>query len=119
MFAPLPVLTLERLARRFVPVSAAPGTWIIRQGEAGDRFYVVESGEVEFSVDDRVIRTEGAGAFFGEIALLRDIPRTASVRAVTEVRLLGLARDPFVEAVTGQPASRRTADALVADRLGA
>jgi len=118
MFAPLPALTLERLARRLVPVSASAGTWIIRQGEAGDRFYVVESGEVEFSIDDRVVRTEGAGAFFGEIALLRDIPRTASVRAVTDVQLLALARDPFVEAVTGQPASRRTAEALVADRLG-
>jgi len=119
MFAPLPALTLERLARRLVPVSVTAGAWIIRQGEGGDRFYVVESGEVEFSIDDRVIRTEGAGASFGEIALLRDIPRTASVRAVTDAQLLTLARGPFVEAVTGQAASRRTAEELVADRIGA
>jgi MFS family permease len=119
MFAPLPALTLERLARRLVPASAAAGVWIIRQGEAGDRFYVVDSGEVEFLIDGRVVRTEGAGSFFGEIALLRDIPRTASVRAVTDVQLLALAREPFVEAVTGQSASRRTAEALVADRLSA
>ncbi|HYN69291.1 MAG TPA: MFS transporter [Candidatus Eisenbacteria bacterium] len=119
MFAPLPALTLERLARRLVPVVAPAGTWIIRQGEAGDRFYVVESGQVEFSIDDRVVRTDGAGASFGEIALLRDIPRTASVRAVTDVQMVALAREPFVEAVTGQAASRSTAEALVADRLGA
>ena len=119
MFAPLPRLTLERLARRLVPVSARDGTWIIRQGEGGDRFYVVESGETEVSIDDRVIRTEGPGAFFGEIALLRDIPRTASVRAVTDVQMLALARRPFIEAVTGQAASRRTAEELVVDRIGA
>ena len=88
-------------------------------GAMGADFYVIESGEVEFSIDDRIVRTEGAGAFFGEIALLRDIPRTASVRAVTDVQLLALARDPFVEAVTGQAASRRTAESLVAERIGA
>ena len=117
MLARLPVPTLERLARSLEPVSLPAGTWIIRQGESGDRFYVVEAGEVEFSIDDQVIRTEGAGASFGEIALLRDIPRTASVRAITDMRLFALAREPFLEAVTGHPSSRRTAEALVKDRL--
>jgi MFS family permease len=117
MLAPLPVPTLERLARSLESISLAAGTWIIRQGEPGNRFYVVEAGEVEFWIDGRVIRTEGSGASFGEIALLRDIPRTASVRALTDVSLFALEREPFLEAVTGHASSHRTAEALVADRL--
>jgi CRP-like cAMP-binding protein len=118
MFAPLPVPMLERLAGRLESVSVAAGTWIIQQGERGDRFYIVEAGEVQFSQDGRVIRTQGAGSSFGEIALLRDIPRTMSVRALTDVSLFALEREPFLEAVVGHTSSRRTAEALVTERLG-
>lgn len=111
MFAPLAAPTLERLARNLESVSVAAGTWIIRQGESGDRFYVIEAGEVEVSIDDRVIRTQGAGTSFGEIALLRNVPRT------TSVRLFVLEREPFLETITGHASSRRTAEALVKDRL--
>jgi MFS family permease len=119
MFAPLPQATIERLARALVPVRAEAGAPIIRQGEPGDRFYVIESGEVEFSIDGRPIKRDARGGSFGEIALLRDIPRTATVQAVTETRLLALERGPFLEAVTGYAASRTAADQLVAERLGA
>lgn len=117
MFAPLSQATLERLARALTPVTAPAGASVIRQGDAGDRFYVVESGEVEFSIDGRVVSRGGPGGSFGEIALLRDIPRTATATAVGEVRLLALEREPFLEAVTGHASSRRAADDLVAARL--
>jgi MFS family permease len=118
MLAPLPGTTLERLARSLQPISLAAGDWVIRQGDSGSRFYVIEAGEVEVSIDNRVVRTEGRGTAFGEIALLRDIPRTASVRALTNVRLLALDREPFLEAVTGNASSLHWAETLVTDRLG-
>ena len=119
MFAPLTPATLERLARALTPVVAPSGSNIIRQGEPGDRFYVIESGEIEFTIDDRIRGRAGPGGSFGEIALLRDISRTATATAVGEVRLLALHREPFLEAVTGQASSRRAADDLVATRLRA
>ena len=90
---------------------------MIREGEAGDRFYLIEQGTVEVSIDGERVRTEGPGEGFGEIALVRDIPRTATVRARGPVRLLSLERDVFVSAVTGHPASAAAADAVVAARL--
>jgi predicted MFS family arabinose efflux permease len=118
MFAPLAPPTIERLAANLVPVEVAAGAWIIRQGTAGDRFYVVDAGEVEVEIDGRLVRREGPGAAFGEIALLRDLPRTASVRAATDVRLLALERDVFLSAVTGHVRSRTVAEAVVAERMG-
>jgi hypothetical protein len=119
MFSPLPQATIERLARALTPLAVPTGAAIIRQGEPGDRFYVIESGEVEFSIDGRPIKRDGPGGSFGEIALLRDIPRTATVQAVSDTRLLALERGPFLETVTGYAASRDAADELVAERLGA
>jgi CRP-like cAMP-binding protein len=91
----------------------------VRQGDTGDLFYVVESGRLSVSVDGVVTRTLGPGDFFGEIALLRDVPRTATVAAESEVLLQTLGRDAFLEAVTGDPPSARAADAVVGARLAA
>ena len=118
MFAPLAPPTIERLAANLVPVDASAGAWLVREGERGDRFYVVDEGEVEIEIDGRTVRREGPGSSFGEIALLRDVPRTASVRAVTDVRLLALERDVFLSAVTGHVRSRSVAEAVVAERMG-
>jgi hypothetical protein len=118
MFAPLAPPTIERLAANLVPVEAAAGAWLVREGERGDRFYVVDDGEVDIEIDGRTIRREGPGSSFGEIALLRDVPRTASVRAVSDVRLLALERDVFLSAVTGHVRSRSVAEAVVAERMG-
>jgi Cyclic nucleotide-binding domain/Major Facilitator Superfamily len=118
IFAPLPVATLERLARDLLPVDAAEGRPIITQGEKGDRFYVIESGEVEVFEDGSLARTESEGESFGEIALLRDVPRTATVRAVRDTRLLTLERDQFISAVTGLPRSHDEAQAVADFRLG-
>jgi MFS family permease len=118
LFAPLPPATLEHLARSLVRVPAAAGTEITRQGEVGDRFYLVDTGEMDVLIDGEVISSLGPGDHFGEIALLRDVPRTATVTARSAASLLALERDEFVSAVSGHPASREAADAVVAARLG-
>jgi CRP-like cAMP-binding protein len=110
---------LEHLARRLESVSFPAGTEIVREGDAGDRFYIVSSGRLEVSTAGGPLRSLGPGDWFGEIALLRDVPRTATVAAASDVTLFSLERDEFVGAVTGHPASVEAADAVVAARLGA
>ena len=117
MFAPLDPPTIERLAANLLPVEAVAGEPIIEQGTHGDRFYVIASGRVEVRIDGRLVREEGAGESFGEIALLRNVPRTATVTALEDVSMVALERRIFLEAITGQPASSAIADALVDDRL--
>ena len=109
IFAPLGAPVLEGLARAVVPVHAEPGTTVIAEGDGGDRFYVVVDGELVVSTGRRLRR----GDSFGEIALLRDVPRTATVRAVTPVRLDALDKQTFLTAVTGHPGSRAAADGVV------
>ena len=117
IFAPLPLPTLTQLAGRLEPLEVAAGTEVVRQGEPGDRFYLIDSGALEARVDGEVRRRLGAGDFFGEIALLRDTPRTATVVALEDARLLALERDEFIAAVTGHAPSREAADAVVTTRL--
>jgi hypothetical protein len=117
-FASLDGPALERLAAGLIAVDLPAGAAIIRQGEPGDRFYIIGSGEVVVSVDDRVVRTQGPGESFGEIALLRDVPRTATVHAASAVELLALDRHLFLEVLTGQPASHDAAESVIQARLG-
>ena len=117
LFRPLSPGTLDELASSLIPVSATAGTEIVRKGEHGDRFYVVASGEVDVVGLGEEVATLGPGDHFGEIALLRDVPRTATVRAKTDVELYALERDEFLSAVTGHPESAEAADAVVASRL--
>lgn len=118
IFAPLAPDKLEALAAAMVAQSFAPSSVIIRQGEAGDQFYVIDDGTVEVLVDDVAIAQLTAGDSFGEIALLRDVPRTATVRALTDVQSFFLERDLFKEAVTGHALSRQAAHEVVETRLG-
>ncbi len=118
-FAPLPAPTLERLASQAVPVDISAGTEVVREGDPGDRFYVIESGRFEVAVDGAKTGELGPGEFFGEIALLRNVPRTATVKAVADSKLLALGRHEFLEAVTGHAPSARAADAVVGARLDA
>ncbi|MBA3243944.1 MAG: MFS transporter [Actinobacteria bacterium] len=117
IFAPLPPATLEQLAGRLVAQTAAAGEVIVRVGEEGTRFYLIEAGTVAADAGRVPVELE-AGDGFGEIALLRDVPRTATVTARTPVRLLALERDDFLGAVTQDAHSAGAADALVAGRLG-
>jgi MFS family permease len=117
IFAGLPVATTERLARNLVEVRPDEHAEVITQGEVGDRYYLVAEGQLDAFEDGIYRRTIGPGDGFGEIALLRDIPRTATVRAHAGVVLLALDRQPFIEAVTGLAPSKRAADAVAAERL--
>jgi MFS family permease len=119
IFAPLPPAQVERLARELVPMRAAPAEMIVREGEAGDHFYIVDSGELEVTIEAKPVRRLGPGEHFGEIALLRDMPRTATVTAGSDVRLYTLERDEFIAAVTGHAPSVEAADAVISQRLAA
>ena len=118
IFAPLPPVTLEQLASHFSRVYVTSGEPVFRQGDHGDRFYVVAEGEVMVAPVGRPAVTLGPGGSFGEVALLRDVPRTATVIASTNVELLALERDVFIAAVTGHAPSAAAADAVVATHLG-
>ena len=119
IFAPLPAPALERLAGLAEEVLVPAGEPVFSQGEHGDRFYVIESGRAAVEVDGAPARTLGPRDFFGEIALLRDVPRTGTVRALEELRLFALERDDFIAVVTGHAPSLEAAESVVATRLPA
>ncbi|TYP89006.1 MFS transporter [Blastococcus xanthinilyticus] len=117
MFRLLPVPVIEGLAQRLGRVGVPAQTDVFRQGDPGDGFYVVESGRVAVLVDGREIRRLGAGDAFGEIALLRAVPRTATVRALEDTELATLSGPAFVSAITGFSATASTAEQLVSGYL--
>ncbi len=119
MFAPLPPPTIEWMAAHIRELDVETGTSIIRQGQPGDRFYIVDRGACEVAIGERSVRTLGPGDGFGEIALLRRVPRTASVWATEPTALLTLDRQSFLRAVTGHVASRAVADDVVERHLEA
>ena len=116
MFAPLPLAAKEHMAASLVPVAVAAGEILITAGDPGDRFYIVDEGEFEISAGGLHARAH-EGDHFGEIALLRDIARTATVTAVVDSKVWALERDDFLAAVTGHPGVRAAGEALVEERL--
>ncbi len=99
LFESLPPPALESVARELAPITTHAGEAIIIQGDIGDRFYLIISGEFDVTIAGKHVRTLSAGDGFGEIALLRDVPRTASVTANTDGNLYGLDREPFLDAL--------------------
>jgi hypothetical protein len=120
MFGPLGPVTLDALARALDTVRFAAGDVVVREGDESDRFYIIESGTVRVTAGDgHLLRVEGPGEYFGEIGLLRDVPRTATITAADDLVLLALDRDEFLGAVTGQGEARRLAEEVVTRRLRA
>jgi len=116
VFSELPLTAIERLADGLVPVAFAAGEVVMRQGEPGDRFVVIESGEVDVAVDGRHLQRLGRGAGVGEIALLRRSARTATVTAVTDVAAFSVDPGTFLAAVSG-PAAAAVTERIAAANL--
>jgi MFS family permease len=121
MLGALPAATIEQLGARLEHAEFAPRQAVFEQGERGERFYVVESGRAEVVHDGRVIETLGRGDCFGEIALLRNQPRLATIRATADanLRVSVLQRNTYLTAVTGYPASSAAGEEVVTARLKA
>jgi hypothetical protein len=117
IFSSLAGPTLEGIARQLVPVTAQAGEVVIREGDPGDRYYLIADGTLAVSREGRHLATIGRGQGFGEIALLRNSPRTSSVVANDEVMLYALDKDPFVLLLTGHPAAHDKAQATASGHL--
>jgi MFS family permease len=116
MLAPLSCAAKERVAANLVPLSVEAGELVIRAGDVGDRFYIVGDGELDIVVDG-LHKSAHHADYFGEIALLRDVPRTATVTATVDSKLYALHRDDFLEAVTGVEAAHTAGHAVAEQRL--
>lgn len=112
LFGSLPGPVLESLARGSEMIEFARGTTIVRQGEPGHHYFVIARGTVEVCVDGARVRSIGRPAGFGEISLLANLPRTATVTTTEPVSVLAIERTQFMEAVTGHDTSARIAWAL-------
>jgi CRP-like cAMP-binding protein len=121
MLGALPAATIEQLGAGLEHAEFAPRQAVFEEGERGERFYVVESGRAEVVRDGRVVETLGRGDCFGEIALLRNQPRTATIRASADadMRVSVLQRNAYLTAVTGYPASSDAGEEVVTARLKA
>lgn len=118
MFRLLPLTVLEQVAGDVAPAQFEAGTAIITQGEVGDRFYILVEGAAEATIDGRAVRQMHGGDSFGEIALLRDVPRTATVIAQTDATAFVIEREAFCVAVSGDRQSLAAAHAVIGGRLG-
>lgn len=116
---PLPPATVEALAGQADPQRFAAGQVVVHQGAVSDLFYVIVSGSVQASVDGRVVRELGPGDYFGEIGLLHDVPRTATVTATVDTLVEGVDRSGFLTAVQGHRGANRVAERVVRTRLAA
>lgn len=117
LFAPLPERSIERLARGAEVVQVPAGEEVFRLGDSGDRFYVIESGAAEIVLADDLRTTVGPGDSFGEIALLRDVPRQATVLASTDLVLRAVGRRVFLQVVTGHGETAAQADRIISRML--
>jgi predicted MFS family arabinose efflux permease len=118
IFAALPAPSLEGMARELEAMEVSSGTAVITEGESGDRYYAVADGELAISRDGQVVQVVSRGEGFGEIALIRDVPRQASVAAVTDVLLYSLQKEVFVQTVTGHVITSSRTSAVIAGHLG-
>jgi MFS family permease len=116
LFAPLPLTALDRLAESMLPVSFEPDDVLMRKGEPGERYVLIESGSVDVHDDGTHLGTYGPGEGVGEIALVRKVPRTATVTALTRVDAHEIDAAAFLAALAG-PAGRAAAESVATERL--
>jgi MFS family permease len=118
IFAALPAPSLEGIARDLKPLKVSQGTVVIKEGDLGDSYYAVAEGELAISREGQFLQVVSRGDGFGEIALVRDVPRQATVTAATDASLYTLHKEPFVLAVTGHATTISAVGALIARHLG-
>ncbi len=116
LFSALGPPALEGIARSLEPLEATAGTAIVTQGAEGEHYYAIAEGELEVVIDGSRVAILARGDGFGEIALLHDTTRNATVAALTDVKLLSLQKEPFLEVLTGHPAAMDAAATIVAER---
>ena len=117
IFEPLPLTVVEQIAGSLEPMAFGSGQEVCTQGDPGDRFFIIDAGRAQVELTGAVVRHLEEGESFGEIALLRSVPRTATVRAEQALKTFALNRFDFVSAVTGNPQSAVIADSLIGERL--
>jgi MFS family permease len=117
LFGPLPERSIERLAHAATVVNVPAGDIVFEQGDPGDLFYVIESGTAEIVINDELSALVGPGDGFGEIALLRDVPRQATVRATSDLVLRAIGRRLFLQVVTGHRETEASADRAISRML--
>jgi len=118
IFAVLPAPSLEGIARELEPVAVPAGTVVITEGDHGDCYYAVADGELAIARDGRRLQTVSRGDGFGEIALVRDVPRQASVTAVTDALLYALHKELFIQTITGHATAASVTRTVIARHLG-
>ena len=116
VFSPLPAPQLEAVARHTRWITLESGDVLIREGDHGDRYYVTETGVLRVTQGGRHLRDTDPGEGLGEIALLRDVPRTATVTALEPCVLLALERADFLEAITGHELAHEVAERIAGER---
>jgi Na+/melibiose symporter-like transporter len=117
LFAALSPPSLEGIARELELMTVPKGTVVVKEGDPGDSYYAIAQGELAISRHGQLLQTVSRGDGFGEIALIRDVPRQASVTAVTDALLYSLHKDPFIQTVTGHATVAKTAKTIIARHL--
>jgi hypothetical protein len=117
IFAALPAPSLEGVARDLEALEVSQGTVVIKEGERGDCYYAIADGELAVTLDNQFLRTVSRGDGFGEIALIRDVPRSATVTAATDASLYTLDRERFIQAITGHATTISTVERVISKHL--
>ena len=118
IFAVLPAPALEGVARQLVAVTAPAGTVVVREGDAGDRYFAIGDGVLSVYRQGRRVAILGRGEGFGEVALVHGVPRVASVIADTDCLLYELAQESFLLLLTGHPGAAQEADTITTRHIG-
>ena len=118
IFAALPAPSLEGIARDLEALAVSQGTVVIKEGERGDCYYAIAQGELAVTRVNQFVRMVSRGDGFGEIALIRDVPRQATVTAATDASLYTLDRELFVQAVTGHATATSAVESVISRHLG-